>query len=118
MKLPNIFKDRTTVQQFAPGEIIFAKGDSGDSMFTIESGEVELSVDGAVVEIVGPDGFFGEMALIEKEPRSATATAKSECVLMPINDKRFEFMVHETPFFAMHVLKGLSRRLRGKVTKE
>lgn len=114
MKIPNIFEDATPPLKFAAGAIIFARGDAGNSMFSIQSGEVELCVDGEVVEVVGPEGFFGEMALIEDEARSATATAKTDCVLIPITEKRFEFMVHETPLFAMHVMKGLSRRLRGK----
>jgi CRP-like cAMP-binding protein len=81
-------------------------------MCVVKSGEVELKVGERVVETVGPNGFFGEMALIEKNPRTATAIALSDCLLVPINQKRFEFMTHEVPFFAISVMKGLSRRLR------
>ena len=114
MKVPNIFEDDTPPLNFAAGDTIFAKGDEGNSMFSVKSGEVEIVVDGTIVEVVGTDGFFGEMAIIEGGTRSATARAKTACVLIPITARRFEFMVHETPFFAMHVMKGLSRRLRGK----
>jgi CRP-like cAMP-binding protein len=81
-------------------------------MYVVKSGEVELKVGERVVETVGPNGFFGEMALIEKDPRTATAVALSDCTLVPINQRRFEFMTHEVPLFAISVMRGLSRRLR------
>jgi CRP-like cAMP-binding protein len=112
MKLPNIFEADTTPLKFAAGDVIFSSGDEGTDMYVMEQGEVELRVGGRTVEVVGEDGFFGEMALIEEGPRTATAVAKTDCVLMPINEKRFEFMVHEVPMFALHVMKGLSKRLR------
>ena len=112
MKLPNIFEDSTEPLSFPAGTVIFSTGDSGDSMYVVKSGEVELKVGERVVETVGPNGFFGEMALIEKDPRTATAIALSDCLLVPINQKRFEFMTHEVPFFAISVMQGLSRRLR------
>jgi CRP-like cAMP-binding protein len=112
MKLPNIFEDDTPPHNFTAGAVIFSSGDQGEDMFVVKSGEVELRVGGETVEVVKEDGFFGEMALIEEGPRTATAVAKTDCTLVPINEKRFEFMVHETPLFALHMLKGLSRRLR------
>lgn len=112
MKLPNIFESMTEPLTLTAGEIIFSTGDAGDSMYVVKSGEVELQVNGRTVETVGEEGFFGEMALIEKDPRTATAIAKTDCVLMPINAKRFEFLTQEIPFFAIYVMKGLSRRLR------
>lgn len=112
MKLPNIFEDATEPLHFAAGDVIFSAGESGDTMFVVKSGEVDLRVQERVVETVGENGFFGEMALIEKDPRTATAVARTDCVLSPINRKRFEFMAHEVPFFALSVMQGLSRRLR------
>jgi CRP/FNR family cyclic AMP-dependent transcriptional regulator len=112
MKLPNIFENSTEPVSFPAGSIIFSEGDQGDSMYVVKQGEVELQVRSVTVETVGPNGFFGEMALIEKDPRTATAVAKVDCLLVPINQKRFEFMIHEVPFFAISVMKGLSRRLR------
>lgn len=112
MKLPNIFEDSTEPVSFPAGSIIFSEGDQGDSMYVVKEGEVEIQVRSVVVETVGPNGFFGEMALIEKDPRTATAVARVDCRLIPINQKRFEFMIHEVPFFAISVMKDLSRRLR------
>lgn len=112
MKLPNIFESQTQPLNFAAGDIIFSSGDEGDAMYVVQSGEIELRVGGNTVEVVPADGFFGEMALIEEGPRTATAVARTDAVLIPINEKRFEFMVHEVPLFALHVMKGLSKRLR------
>ncbi len=112
MKIPNIFESQTQPQTFTAGSIIFQEGQPGDAMYIVKQGEIELRVHGKTVEVVGPDGFFGEMAVIDGSQRSATAIAKTDCVLTPITAKRFEFMIHEIPFFAVEVMKGLARRLR------
>lgn len=97
---------------FAPGEVIFAKGDKGDKMYVIRSGEIEIERDGKIVETLSPGGIFGEMALIDGSPRAATARAKSTCEVAPITEKSFLFLVHETPFFAIAVMRALAERLR------
>jgi len=97
---------------FKPGEVIFAKGDKGDKMYVIRSGEVEIERDGKVVESLSPGGIFGEMALIDGSPRAATARAKTSCEVAPITEKSFMFLVHETPFFAIAVMRTLAERLR------
>jgi CRP/FNR family transcriptional regulator, cyclic AMP receptor protein len=81
-------------------------------MFVVKEGEVDIRVGGKVVETVGVDGFFGEMALIDGGLRSATAVAKKDCTLVPINEKQFLFMVEEIPFFALHVMRTLTAGLR------
>lgn len=112
MKLPNIFESDTQPLEFSAGQVIFAAGDSGDAMFVVRRGEVDLQIGGVSIEIVGEDGFFGEMALIEAGPRTATAIARTDCALIPINERRFQFMIQEVPFFALTMLRVLSRRLR------
>jgi CRP-like cAMP-binding protein len=52
------------------------------------------------------------MALIDDEPRSASARARSDCCVFPIDEARFQSLVQETPFFALQVMKTLARRLR------
>ncbi len=78
----------------------------------IRSGEVEIERDGKIVEKLGPGGIFGEMALIDGAPRAATAKAKTACEVAPITEKTFLFLVHETPFFAISVMRALADRLR------
>jgi CRP-like cAMP-binding protein len=64
------------------------------------------------VETVGEGGIIGEMGLIDRGPRSATAIAKTDCKLVPLNEQRFTFMVQETPNFALQVMRIMADRLR------
>ena len=86
--------------KYQKGEVIFSEGDKGDER------------DGKIVETLSPGGIFGEMALIDGSPRAATARAKTACEVAPITEKSFLFLVHETPFFAIAVMRALAERLR------
>jgi len=98
--------------QFKAGEVVFAEGDERDKMYVIGSGAVEILRDGHVVETLAPGGMVGEIALIDGAPRPATARAKPACDVAPITEKSFLFLVHETPFFAIAVMRTLAERLR------
>ena len=78
----------------------------------MRTGEVTIERGGRVMETLGGGGVFGEMALIDGSPRSATVRAKTDCEVAPINEKTFLFLVHETPFFAIAVMRTLADRLR------
>jgi CRP/FNR family transcriptional regulator, cyclic AMP receptor protein len=97
---------------YKPGEIIFSAGDKGDKMYMIRTGEVEIERGGKIVETLSAGGIFGEMALIDGSPRAATARAKTACEVAPITEKSFLFLVHETPYFAIAVMRTLADRLR------
>jgi CRP-like cAMP-binding protein len=96
--------------RFASGDIIFAEGDKGDKMYVIRAGEVEI--ERTAKSTMSSAGIFGEMALIDGSPRAATARAKTACEVAPITEKSFLFLVHETPFFAIAVMRTLAERLR------
>ena len=112
MKLPNIFENEVTPQWFSAGSVIFKEGEHGEAMYIVKSGEVDIYIHNHLVETVGVDGFFGEVALLDHVPRSGTAVAKTDCTLIPINQRHFLFMVEETPFFALAVMRAMSTRLR------
>ena len=112
MKLPNIFQREVTPLSVSAGEVIYSEGETPNAMYVVQSGEVELKLQGKPVEAVGPDGFFGEMALIARGRRSTTAVAKTDCTIIPIIEKHFLFMVEETPFFALTVMRTMIARLR------
>lgn len=95
-----------------PGKIIFAQGDPGDVMYVVLEGQAQIMIDGKLVETVRPGGILGEMALIDAAPRSATAIAKTQCVLVPIDEKRFADLIQRRPEFALHVMRVLANRLR------
>ena len=94
------------------GELIFQKYDMGAEMYVVLDGQVELTIDSKVLEVLGPGEPFGEMALIDQVPRTATATAKTPCKLAVISEKRFLFMVQQTPSFALQIMKVMADRLR------
>jgi CRP-like cAMP-binding protein len=112
VKLPNIFEKKNPPQTFKAGETIFVEGERADFMYVVRTGKVDLLLHERLLETVGPDGFFGELALIDDSPRSATAKAQTDCELAPIDERQFLFMVGETPFFSLSVMRGLATRLR------
>jgi CRP-like cAMP-binding protein len=97
---------------FRAGEVIFEAGDAADRMFGVREGEVELVFRGHLLETCGKGDFFGEMALIDGSERAATARARTDVTLVPINRQRFLFLVQETPTFAVQAMTRLAQRIR------
>ncbi len=104
-------------EAFTAGTTIFEEGDQADRVYLVKSGTVELSTNDHVLEIVGPGGLFGEMAVIERDTRSAAAVAQSDCQLVTIDRRRFWFLVQETPYFAEIVMRVMADRLRRETTR-
>jgi CRP/FNR family cyclic AMP-dependent transcriptional regulator len=100
------------LESYTAGDIIFREREPGNVMYMVHSGQVELRLGGLRLEIVGEGEFFGEMALIDEEPRSARAIALSDCELQAVDRERFEFMVQQTPSFALRVMRTLAQSLR------
>jgi len=94
------------------GEIIFKEGDEAQQLFIIKSGEVRIQSGNRMLAELSTNHIFGEMALIDDAPRSATAVAKTDVELVPISEKQFLFLVSQTPYFALKVMRVLARRLR------
>lgn len=103
-------------KQFDPGEVIFRSGDSGDCMYVIQSGEVEALAESDGKEIrlrtMGPNDFFGEMALFEKEVRSATIRAVKPTRVLTVDKKNFLGGIHEDPSLAFRIVQTMSHRIR------
>ncbi len=110
------FINRQECVQFKPGEVIFRQGESGTSMFIIIEGEVEISQssdpDKYVLATVGPGEFFGETAIIADQPRTASASALKNTLLLPINQADFLERIQREPELALYILQGLIIRLR------
>ncbi|MBL8119039.1 MAG: cyclic nucleotide-binding domain-containing protein [Anaerolineae bacterium] len=118
MAILNLFKYVKDQITFPAGQIIFTEDETGDVMYVVVEGEVEISHRGQTIETVGPGGLIGEMALIDHKTRSATATARTDVKLVGIDQQRFTFMVEETPFFAIEVMKIMTERLRREREKD
>jgi CRP/FNR family cyclic AMP-dependent transcriptional regulator len=100
------------LEHFAADEKIFVQDDDGDCMYVVRSGTVGITSAGATLENVGPNGTFGEMALIEHAPRSATAVAREPTEVAVINEKAFLYLVQKDPAFALDLMRRLAKRLR------
>ena len=81
-------------------------------MYGVIEGEIELRSDAGKVFKVGPNETFGEMGVIDHSARMATAVATADSKLAVIDDGTFLFLVHETPMFALQVMRTLTSRLR------
>ena len=110
--MTNLFRHATDVDTFPIGANIFTQGEAGELMYVIQAGEVDLFVSGNLVATLGEGEIVGEMALIDKAPRSATAIARTDCQLVPVSEERFKFLVQQTPFFALQVMRTMALRLR------
>jgi CRP-like cAMP-binding protein len=108
----HFFQRSTDQESFQAGQVIFAEGQPGKIMYVVTSGEVEIKIGETVIETIGSGDILGEMALIDTQPRSATAIAKTDCQLAPIDEQRFTFLVQQTPYFALQVMRIMADRLR------
>jgi CRP/FNR family transcriptional regulator, cyclic AMP receptor protein len=99
-------------RSFKAGSVIFREGDAANELFVVKSGQVRIQIGNRTVTELGKESIFGEMALIDSEPRSATATAITDVELVPISEKQFLFLVGQTPYFALKVMRVLAQRLR------
>ena len=99
-------------KSFKTGDIIFKEGEPAIELFVIKDGQVEIRSGNRLLDTLNSKTIFGEMALIDSSPRSATAVAKTDVTLVPVTEKQFLFLSSQTPFFALKVMRTLARRLR------
>jgi len=107
-----LFQHSPNYKTFTVGQLIFKQGDVGDFMYIVQEGEVDILLHDKVIETVEAGGILGELALIDNRPRAATAIARTDCKVVPIDENRFTYMVQETPHFAIHVMEVMAERLR------
>ena len=110
--LLELFRSPNQYVPFKAGQAVFTEGEQGDVMYVLMEGELEVQVHNKVVGAFGPVEVFGEMAVIDTQPRSATVVAKTDCMLAPINQKRFLFLIQQKPEFAIYIMKILVERIR------
>jgi CRP/FNR family cyclic AMP-dependent transcriptional regulator len=112
MNPAELFRQETDTLDLGPGDYLFQEGDTGEKMYVLLEGEIEIFLGDFVLETAEPGMLIGEMALIDDGPRTANAVAKTACRLTPIDRRRFHFLVQQHPHFATHVMKTLADRLR------
>jgi len=105
-------------QTYRKSQVIFEEGSTGSEMYLIHTGKVLLSVRSNETEqtpltVLNPGDLFGEMALVDDSPRSATASAMQDDTELIVMDRtRFMFMVRQQPEFALSLMHTLCQRLR------
>ena len=110
----NFLKREKEIRPIEAGQPVFTEGDPGDAMFAVVEGEVDIVLRGQVLETVREGGIFGELALVDDQPRSASAIARTPCQVAVIDLRRFSVLVQQTPFFAVEVMRVMAARLRRK----
>jgi CRP/FNR family transcriptional regulator/CRP/FNR family cyclic AMP-dependent transcriptional regulator len=108
---------RLVPRRFNPGQVIFHLGDPGGLMYIISRGKIKISYntpDGqeVVLAILGPGDFFGELALLDETPRSASAESLEATETWTLHREDFIHYITENPAFALHVLQTLAQHIR------
>ncbi len=107
-----LFHDSEECESVPAGQTLFREGDLGDAFYVVIAGEVDILVGDELVETVGPGGVVGEMAMIDGGARSASAVARTDSRVVRLDEKRFKFLVQQTPNFAVQVMRIMADRLR------
>ena len=105
-----------TKMSFNSGETIFLEGDTSSDFYIIESGEVHIMTNykagqQIIVAKLKSGDSFGEMALIDNAPRTASAVAHTDCKIMKISEESYDMMLNELPIWASSVMRSFSSRL-------
>lgn len=103
-------------KQYQDGETIVRQGEAGSCMYVIQDGTVEVLAEthGEVLHLrdLGPNDFFGEMALFEAETRTATIRSKGPSRILTVDKKSFLSGIHEDPSLAFRLVQTMSHRIR------
>jgi CRP/FNR family transcriptional regulator, cyclic AMP receptor protein len=113
MAILSLFQYVKETITFPAGHIIYKEGEANTGLaYVVLEGEVEVTFDGKYLETTTAGGLLGELSLLDNKPHSSTCVAKTDVKLAPIDQQRFLFMIQETPFFAIEVMRVMADRLR------
>ena len=102
--------------EYAPQQTVFKEGDQGDAMYLIVDGRVKIFVGERNLAELGTGQCFGEMAILDSEPRSATIVAQKDVVLLEISREDFYELMADEHEISQGIVKVLVRRLRNVKT--
>ena len=112
MNPADLFRHDDNPVTLTEGQKLFSAGESAQDMYVLLEGSAAIRVGNQVVETAGPGALLGEMAMIEDAPRVATVIARTPCRLARVDRARFNYLIQQNPFFAVHVMRVLVERLR------
>jgi CRP/FNR family cyclic AMP-dependent transcriptional regulator len=107
-----LFANNPDIVRVPAGQPLFTEGEEGHRLFVLTTGNAEIIVNNRVVESIQHGNIVGEMGLVSPGPRSATVVALTDCEFVAVDEKRFLYLVQQTPFFATQVMRVLAERLR------
>ena len=107
-----IFSHNPDKIRIQAGQALFREGDEGNQMYVLETGTAEVLVQNRGVETLEHGSIVGEMGLVSPGPHSASVIARTDCEFVAVNEKRFQFLVQQTPYFAIQVMRMMAERLR------
>lgn len=107
-----LFANNPSIVSVPAGQPLFTVGEEGHLMFVLTTGSAEVIVNGRVVETLKHGSIVGELGIVLAGPRSASVIAKTNCEFVAIDEKRFQFLVQQTPYFATQVMRVMAERLR------
>lgn len=107
-----IFSHDTAKITIQAGQALFREGEECHQMYVLETGTAEVFVHGRVVETLAHGSIVGEMGLVSSGPHSASVITRTDCEFVAVDQKRFQFLVQQTPFFAIQVMRMMAERLR------
>ena len=105
------------VKTYPKNVYLFSEGDPSDSFYIVEKGKVNVGINDeegreVILSVLGPGEYFGEMALLDGEPRCAYVMTKERSKLLIISKREFENLLNANPGIMLGLLKGLQKRLR------
>lgn len=112
MNTVGVLQHESAVHSVPAGEFIFHEGDIGSEMFVVMEGHINIVIKNQVIEEIGPGGIFGEMALIDSQPRTAAAIAAVDSKIAKVDADRFMYLAKLNPYFSLDVLRVTVERLR------
>ncbi|HEX3264357.1 MAG TPA: cyclic nucleotide-binding domain-containing protein [Candidatus Limnocylindrales bacterium] len=101
-------------ERHAAGDILMLQGEPGDAFYVLVEGTVRIERDGRPIRSIATGGFLGEIALVERRPRSATATAVSDVTALVLRQHEFDRLLETMPAVHRRVLAAIERRERGE----
>lgn len=107
-----LFAHNPTMIKVDAGRALFLEGDEGHMMYVLATGTADVLVNNRIVEQLQHGSIVGEVGIVMPGPRSASVVATTDCEFVAVDEKRFQFLVQQTPFFATQVMRVMAERLR------
>lgn len=107
-----LFAHKSETIHVEAGQPLFLEGEVGKLMYVLNTGTAEVLVQDRLVETLEHGSIVGEMSLVSPSAHSASVIAKTDCEFVAVDEKRFQFLVQQTPFFATQVMRVMAERLR------